>query len=283
MHPPRRSASAFTLVEMMVTAAVVAILGGLIMTLLTMGMTLYTQNVSISQTHFGGLNTVEQLLLKVAAAAEVPVLVDDAGATLAGNGPAAGVRFYTLAASQAYPVPAAANATDTAFTITQAGSRPAPQIGDKVTMADLGFAGVISSVTAAGSNYTVGFASTVGSGFIPAKTTGVAIPAGSKCFLLRPTAFISVNTALRYYPRAMSVAEHGTGAFGNAANFQTIATLLPVNTDTNCFPFQYLDPARRSVDVSLRIRAAAHGSKIANFYTFQTMKTTVAYRSEVTN
>ena len=93
MQRPKRSASAFTLVEMMVTAAVVAILGGVILTLLTMGMTLYTQNVSISQTHFGGLNTVEQLLLKVAAAAEVPVLVDDAGAPLAGNGPAAGVRF----------------------------------------------------------------------------------------------------------------------------------------------------------------------------------------------
>ncbi len=283
MQRPKRSASAFTLVEMMVTAAVVAILGGLIMTLLTMGMTLYTQNVSISQTHSGGLNTVEQLLLQVAAAAEVPVLVDDAGAPLAGNGPAAGVRFYSLASSQAYPVPAAANATDTSFTITQAGSRPAPQVGDKITMSDLGFSGVISSVAASGSNYAVGFASTVGNGFSPVKTTGVAIPAGSKCFLLRPTAFISVSTGLRYYPRAMSVAEQGASVFGNAANFQTIATLLPQNSDTNCFPFQYLDPARRSVDVNLRVRAAAYGSRISNFYTFQSMKTTVAYRSAVTN
>jgi len=283
MHLSRRSTFAFTLVEMMVTAAVVAILGGVIITLLTMGMTLYTQNISLSQTHFGGLNTVEQLLLKVAGAAEVPVLVDDNGAPLAGTGPAAGVRFYCLASSQAYPVPTAANATDTSFTITQAGSRPAPQIGDKITMSDLGFAGVITSVAAAGSNYTVGFASTVGSGFTPAKTTGVAIPTASKCFLLRPTAFISVNTSLRYYPRAMSVANEGASAFGNAANFQTIATLLPQNTDTNCFPFQYLDPARRSVDVSLRIRAAAFGSRIASFYTFQNTKTTVAYRSALTN
>ncbi len=283
MQSPRRSASAFTLIEMMVTAAVVAILGGVIMTLLSMGMTLYTQNVSISQTHFGGLNTVEQLLLKVAAAAEVPILVDDTGAIVVGNGPAAGVRFYSLASSQAYPISSVANATDTSFTITQAGSRPAPQVGDKITMSDLGFAGVISSVVGSGSNYAVGFASTVGSGFTPMKTTGVAIPAASKCFLLRPTAFISVNSALRYYPRAMSVAGEGAGAFGNGANFQTIATLLPQNGDTNCFPFQYLDPARRSVDVSLRVRAAAFGSRIASFYTFQSLKTTVAYRSAVTN
>jgi hypothetical protein len=268
---------------MMVTSAVVAILGGVIVTLLTMGMTLYTQNVSISQTHFGGLVSVEQLLLKVAAAAEVPVLVDDTGAPLLGNGPAAGVRFYSLASSQAYPVPTAANATDTSFTITQSGGRPAPEVGDKITMSDLGFAGVITSVAAAGSNYTVGFVSSVGSGFMPTKTTGVAVPAGSKCFLLRPTAFISVNTALRYYPRAMSVADEGASAFGNEANFQTIATLLPQDADTNCFPFQYLDPARRSVDVSLRVRAAAYGSRIASFYTFQNMKTTVAYRSAMTN
>ena len=283
MHFPRRLVSAFTLVEMMVTAAVVAILGGVIMTLLTMGMTLYTQNVSIGQTHFGGLISVEQLLLKVAAAAEVPVLVDDAGAPVVGNGPAAGVRFNSLGSSQAYPVPTAANATDTTFTITQAGSRPAPQIGDKITMSDLGFAGVITSVAPSGSNYAVGFGGTVGSGFTPAKTTGLAIPAGSKCFLLRPTAFISVNSGLRYYPRAMSVVDQGASAFGNVANYQTIATLLPQSGDANCFPFQYLDPARRSVDVNLRVRAAAFGSRIANFYTFQSMKTTVAYRSAVTN
>ena len=283
MQISRRSGSAFTLVEMMITAGVVALLGGVIMTILTMGMTLYTQNISIGQTHFGGLTTVEQLLTKVAAAVEVPVLVDDAGANLVGTGPAAGVRSYSLGSSQAYPVPTAANATDSSFTITQAGSRPVPQIGDKISMADLGFAGVVSSVSGSSGSYTVGFGSTVGSGFIPAKTTGVAIPAGSKCFLFQPTAFISVNAGLRYYPRAMSVAGQGSGAFNDPANFQTIANLLPQNTDTNCFPFQYLDPARRSVDVNLRIRASAFGSRISNFYTFQSMKTTVAYRSAVTN
>ncbi len=283
MKTSRRSAAAFTLIEVLITSGVVAIVGGIILVLLTMGLTLYTQNVSLGQTHFGGLVSTEQLLLKVATASEVPTLVDEAGATLAGNGPAAGVRFYSPASPQAYLVPAAGSATDTAITIVQSGSRPAPMVGDKITLSDLGFQGVVTSVTVSGSNYTVGFGASLGDGFNPAKASGTVIPASSKCFLFRPISFISVNTSLRYYPRALSVGENGAGAFNDTANFQTIASLLPVNTDTNCFPFQYLDPARRSVDVNLRVRAAAFGSRISNFYTFQSVKTTVAYRSAVTN
>ena len=101
----KRFSPAFTLVEVMVTSGVVAISGGVIFMLLSMGMTLYTQNISIGQTHSAGLVSSEKLLLKVAAATEVPVLVDDAGATQVGNGPAAGVRFFSPASSQAYPVP----------------------------------------------------------------------------------------------------------------------------------------------------------------------------------
>lgn len=281
MQLSKRSAAAFTLVEMMVTVGIVALLGGVVFTLLSMGMTLYTQNVSIGQTHSASLVSSEKLLLKVAAAVETPVLVDDAGATLVGNGPAAGVRFFSPASSKAYPVPSAVSATATSFTITQPVSQPAPQAGDKIVMSDLGFQGVITTVSASGSSYTVGFASSVGSGFSPAKTTGTVIPASSKCFLLSPSAFISVNGVLRYYPRGLSVAQHGATAFNSSANFDSCATLLPAVGQANCFPFQYLDAARRSVDVSLRVRAPAHGSRIDAFYTFQNMKTTVAYRSAI--
>ena len=281
MQLSKRSASAFTLVEMMVASGVAAISGGVIVTLLSLGTTLYTQNISIGQTHSTGLVSSEKLLSKVAAAAEVPVLVDDAGATLAGNGPAAGVRFCSLTSSQAYPLQSAVMATDTSFQITKSGSQPAPQANDKITMSDVGFQGVITSVTVTGANYTVGFASSVGSGFYPAKSSGTVIPAGSKCFLLSPSAFIAVASVLRYYPRSLSVAQQGTTAFNNPANFELISTLLPVGSQTNCFPFQYLDTTRRSIDVNLRVRASAYGSRVSGFYTFQNMKTTVAYRSVV--
>ncbi len=282
MKRTTKAKRAFTLVEMSVAGGVVAMVGMLVFTVLNIGMTLYAQNVSMNQIHAGGLVSTEKLLAKVAAAVEVPVLVDEAGANLAGNGPAAGIRFFSPASSLAYPVPFAVSAADTSFTMTKPVGQPAPQTGDKVTLSDLGFQGVITSVSAAGSSYTVGFAATAGSGFSPVKTSGTVIPAGSKCFLLSPAAFISAGSTLRWYPRALSVAQDGSPAFNNRVNFDPIAALLPVASGTNCFPFQYLDPGRRSVDVSLRLRAAAHGGRISGFYTFQNLKTTVAYRSAVT-
>jgi hypothetical protein len=138
---------------------------------------------------------------------------------------------------------------------------------------------VISTVSGAGSTYTIGFASSVGSGFSPARTAGTVIPAASKGFLSTPMAFISVNGTLRHYPRAMSVAQHGAAVFNTRGNFDAVATLLPVGTLTNCTPFQYPTAARRAIDVKLRVRAPAHGGRIGKFYTFQNLSTTVAYRS----
>lgn len=282
MKPFKRSTSAFTLVEMIVAAGIVAILGAVMFTILSMGMTLYAQNVAINQTHAGSLVSGEKLLFKMAAAAETPVLVDDAGAAVSGNGPAAGVRFFYPASSLAYPVPSAVAATAMSFTITKSASQPAPQVGDKMALSDLGFSAAITSVSSAGSSYTVGFASAVGNGFSPVKTSGTVIPANSKGFLLNPSAFISVGTVLRYYTRALSVAQNGASTFNDPARFDQTATLLPVGTQTNCFPFRYLDAGRRSIDVSMRVRVAAQGGRISDFYTIQNMKTTVAYRSAVT-
>lgn len=279
MRTQERSTSAFTLVEMLVALSVVVILGGVAFALLNLGMTLYAQNSSINKTQAGGLASTEKILVKVAAAVESPVLVDDAGAPVVGNGPAAGIHFFSPASPDAYPVPSAVTATATSFVINKSAGQPAPVAGDRILMADLGFKAVITSVSGSGTSYTVGFGSSVGDGFSPAKTSGTVIPAASKCFLLAPSAFISVDSGLRHYPRALSVAQNGAPAFNNPANFDQSAALLPVGTQTNCFPFQYLDAEHRSVDVNLRIRAPAHGGRVRDFYTFQNIKTTVAYRS----
>jgi hypothetical protein len=279
MQPLPRKHSAFTLAEMVVAAGVTVLVGGIIFALLSIGVTLFAQNTSINQTHAGGLASTEKLLVKLAAAAETPVLVNDAGAPIAGNGPAAGVRFFSPASSRACPVPSAVSATATSFTINTSGNQPAPQTGDKIAMSDLGFQGIITSVSSSGSSHTVGFAGTVGAGFSPAKTSGTVIPADSKCFVLIPSAFISVDAVLRYYPRALSVATDGAPAFNDPARFDPMTMLLPVNPQTNCFPFQNLDPGKRSLDVNLRLRASAHGSRVGGFFTFHNMRTTVAYRA----
>ena len=281
MRAARQSDNAFTLVETMIGTVIVVLLGGIVYTLLNLGMTLYAQNVSLGQTHSNGLEATEKLYLKIAAAEETPALTDDTGATLTGNGPSAGVRFYNLGSPLTYQVIVPVSAAAYSMTLSKTGIQPQPQVGDKITMADLGFQGVITSITSLAGTHTLWFASPIGDGFVPSKFLGIVIPSGSKCFLLQPTAFISVGSVLRHYPRAMSVAEDGSSAFNNPANFVAISSLLPLASQTNAFPFQYLGASRRSIDVNLRLRSPAYGGKVDNFYAYQNLKTTVAHRSSV--
>ncbi len=282
MRTPCHTTSAFTLVETTIGMGVALLLGGIIYTLLSVGMTLYTQGLSLGQTHSSGMATTERLFLDIAAADEVPLLADDTGAAVSGNGPAAGISFYNVGSSQPYGIPNAVWATSYSMTITKTSNQPAPQTGDKITMTDLGFQGVIAAVTSFAGTHTLWFSSTIGSGFVPTQTLGIVIPAGSKCFLLQPSSFISVNGVLRYYPRAKSISQNGSNAFNNPTNFVVVAGLLPASGQTNAFPFQYLDPSRRSIDVNLPLRSAAYGSKVSGFYAYQNLKTTIAYRTAVT-
>lgn len=282
MRISRPTAKAFTLPELMIGLAVTLLVGGIIYLLFNAGMMLYTQNVSLGQTHSGGLEATERLFLDIAQADEVPVLTDDTGATLGDNGPAAGIRFYNLGSSRTYGIPSAVGATVSSMTVTRTTVQPAPQIGDKISMADLGFQGMITAISSSGTSHTISFASAIGNGFNPVKTTGTVIPAGSKCFLLQPSSFVAVNGVLRHYPRALSVAQDGAPAYNNPANFIVVSALLPLTNQVNAFPFQYLDITRRSIDVTLRLRAPAYGSRVGAFYAFQNLKTTVAYRSAVT-
>ncbi len=281
MRAVPHSKHAFTLVETMIGTVIFALLGGIVYTLLNLGMTLYAQNVSLGQTHSNGLEATEKLYLEIAAAEETPELTDDTGASLAGNGPSAGVRFYNLGSPLTYQVILPVSAAAYSITITKTGTQPQPLPGDKITMADLGFQGVITSITNVGGTHTLWFATPIGDGFVPSKFVGTVIPSGAKCFLLQPTAFISVGSVLRHYPRAMSVVEHGSSAFNNPANFVAISSLLPLASQTNAFPFQYLGTSRRSIDVNLRLRSPAFGGKVGDFYAYQNLKTTVAYRTSV--
>jgi prepilin-type N-terminal cleavage/methylation domain-containing protein len=279
LKKPAKPRAGFTLVEMLIASTVAVVLGLVVFSLLNLGVTLFAQNISINQTQSRGLSATEKLGFMLAAAAEAPTLVNDTGAPVTGNGPAAGVRYLIPASAKPYSVPWSVGATANSFAITKGVSQPEPMVGDTITMFDLGFRGVATSVTPSGSSYAVNFGSSVGSRFTPQKAAGTVIPAGSKCFVLKSSAVISVNSLLRYYPRARSVSQDGAIAFNAAANFVPMATLLPVETQTNCFPFQYLDPTRRSVDVKLRVRAPAHGARIKGFYTFQNLQTTAAYRA----
>lgn len=273
----KRNSAAYSVAEVVVATAVAMAVGVVLFTALNTATVLGATNVSINATHFSVRRSVDKILTKVGAAAGAPDLVNADGASIAGNGPAEGIRCLVPASPQAYPVPAAVNATDTSLTAV-VDSRPAAQAGDVILMTDLGFQGTVASSTASGNTQTITLTSTAGSCFSPAKT-GTVIPANSKFFLYSPTAFISVNNVLRYYPRAKSVAADGATAFNNEANYMRIATLVPLNSGTNSLPFQYLGTARRSIDLTLRINTSTYSNRVRIFNQFLSIRTTAAFRS----
>lgn len=272
-----RHQSAFTLVELLVGMVVAVVVGLVLFALLQTATVLYATNVSINETHFAARRSIDRVLAKVEGAPAAPTLLDSNGATVAGNGPAAGLRCLVPASPLAYQVSADVASSATTLTAVVTGL-PTPQIGDSILMTDLGFQGTVASVSGTGTTRTITLTSTAGSCFSPTKT-GTVIPANSKFFLYNPITLIAVSNALRYYPRAKSVAADGSTAFNDGANFTKIAPLVPLTGATDSFPFQYLDASRRSVDTTLRINAPTYSNRVKTFNGFLTLRTTAAFRS----
>ena len=272
-----RNQAGFTLVELLVGMVVAIVVGLVLFTLLQTATVLYANNVSINETHFAARRSLDRILAKVEAASGAPTLVDNTGATVTGNGPAAGLRCLVPASAQAHLVSADVTASATTLTAVMTG-QSTPQIGDVLLMTDLGFQGTVAGVSGSGNTGTITLTSTAGSCFSPPRT-GTVIPANSRFFLYNPVALIAVSNALRYYPRAKSVAADGATAFNDGANYTKFAPLVPLTGATDSLPFQYVDASRRSIDTTLRISAPTYSNRDTAFNGFLTMRTTAAFRS----
>lgn len=273
----KRNSAGYSVAELAVSSAVAMAVGVVIFTILNTATVLSATNVSINATHLSVRRSVDKVLAKVGVAAGAPDLVNADGAVVSGSGPAEGIRCFIPASPQAYPIPSAVNGTDMTLTAL-IDSRPAPRAGDVMIMTDLGFQGTVASSNSSGNSCTITLTTTAGNCFSPVRG-GAVIPANAKFFLYTPTAFISVNNVLRYYPRAKSVAADGAAAFNNEANFMRIATLVPLSGATNSLPFQYLGTARRSVDLTLRINTSTYSNRVKVFNKFLSIRTTAAFRS----
>lgn len=273
----RSAAAGYSVAELAVSSAVAMAVGVVVFTILNTATVLSATNVSINATHLAVRRSVDKVLAKVGVAAGAPDLVNADGAVISGSGPAEGIRCLIPASPQAYPIPSVVNGTDMTLTAV-VDSRPAPRAGDVILLNDLGFQGTVASSTASGNTHTITLTTTAGNCFVPDRG-GAVIPANSKFFLYSPTAFISVNNVLRYYPRAKSVAVDGATAFNNEANYMRIATLVPLSGATNSLPFQYLGTARRSIDLTLRINTSTYSNRVSIFNKFLSIRTTAAFRS----
>ncbi len=246
MHSRR---AAFTLVELLIAAAVSVILAGIIYTVGSEALISFGRNISINRSYSDARLSLERISTALDSAGHVPVLVDSTG--LVTTGPAAGVRFYRYSYLPTYQIPSG-NSGSTSLALTIAAGQSVPAIGDLAVIGQIGFQGTAISVSCAitpGTPNTTGapvpatltFASTITSGCVPAlsasqdftyvagdstKTPPKASNSFS-CQIFTQVAFIAVPpaagtsagvTQLRYYRRAMSANAGGT-AGGGLSNF----------------------------------------------------------------
>ena len=266
----KRRHSAFTLAEMLVTMGVMSVVGGVIYTVATEGLSSFANNASINRTYTDARLALFQVNSAIKSAGHNPILIDATGAisnpvASAVSNSAAGVRFYTMGNLPNYRIPSGSSTLSSLSLTFEAGQAPSttPPIlpGDLATIPLLGFQDTVVSTSgytrsADGSgSITLNFARALWQNCIPAlpvnssnqtvpvsfvPTTDTDGPVYYTCLVFRQVAFIAVpNTtgggaSLRYYPQAMST---GTGsacgnlsAFNNSTAFNNTANFSVVTT-----------------------------------------------------
>ncbi|HEX5177088.1 MAG TPA: hypothetical protein VFV83_08670, partial [Chthoniobacteraceae bacterium] len=120
----------FTFVELLISSVVagVALFGGY--ALLNSALSLYAKNFSLNRSHYTGRVSLEKVTSKIYAAGAAPILIDKTGADIAGDGPAAGIRFCVPTTGTPYTIVGAVSSTQTSAVIQVATGQPLPRASD---------------------------------------------------------------------------------------------------------------------------------------------------------
>lgn len=276
LHFKDRPAGGFTLVEVMVGTSLAVLVAAAAYTLLSATLKLYAENFSLNHSHHSARMPLERMILEINSSGAPPILVNDRGADVGGDGPAPGVRFCTPASSSPYTVTSAAIATATSVELRVNPGQPKPRESDILLIHASpensygnGLQVEISAVTGASSPYTVTLKSAL----------GVPVSDDSSALVLQQGAFIAVGGQLRYYNKVMSEARHGAGAFDAPANFRVLAQVQPAPSTTAAAPFSYANGDHRLLRVNLRARSLRNSNRVSAFNSFLNMQSSIAVKS----
>ena len=269
---------AFTLMEIMVGAAISSILAVAIFALMNAGMILSAKNLSLNLTSNSMRTTLDRVEQIVQMADTMPQLINTSG-TVVANGPAAGIVF-DLAVGSPYVISLTGGiipSTSTSLTLSRSthavASPPAPSPGDIIRIATQAtLRPRVSSVVSGAVDgqmrqpFTTNLTAALGTTVTPIAATVVSAR------LVRNVAFMVMPAGgkpeLRYYP-----------AFDTTVNYND-PTKYTVITDqigtaaADATPFSLVDYDSKSyVSFSLRVRASnadrgMRGQQLGDYNTF---------------
>jgi hypothetical protein len=273
---PLQTQRAFTLVELVIVSAGMAIFGGVMFVAIQSGSILYAKNYSVNETNNTGRNTLGRMTRDIHMSIEAPSLVDEAGATVAGS-PAAGVRFRKYVAGPLMVNSAITAASTTATLTLRAGDRM-PRIGDLLALPQVTLSGsaqdvyiritaVSPAAPATSTSPTVTFVSAAGNWTTPVAASGTLCAIAGVAHIVREVAYIvapgvapaATISQLRYYDRALSVAADGSAAYQNSLNY----TVLISDMTGAVTPFSAA-PGARALSVALQVMETKYSQRISN-------------------
>ncbi len=202
----RQPRSGSTLPEMLVTVAILTLVGLMVFLVLNTGMVLYAKNTAVNSAHQQARAGVDQMLTNLHSSVSIPQLTDanlQPVPELDGSGqpaPAAGISFQTFNAGP-FPVVLDASSTSTSI-VLQCGSY-VPPANARLNIPSHGIELDVVSSLLIGSNRKFVFASPIGTD-VDVAASGIEGQSGVSYII---TAFITtrlsysvVSTELRYYP-----------------------------------------------------------------------------------
>lgn len=208
-RPSLSRAGAFTLIEVLVAAAVSAGVGLMVFLFLNSGMVLYAKNTAVNSAHQQARSGIDQMLAYLHASVSIPELTNTslqqvAEVDASGNAvPAPGLSFQSFYAGP-YPVVVNANATDTSVTLYCPGYTSAANARLNIPSHDIEYD--INSTTTAGSNLRFNLAAPAGGIGTAIAISGTGIEGGTgttyiiTAFITRRMSYAVVGNELRYYP-----------------------------------------------------------------------------------
>jgi len=197
----------FTLAEVMVSTAIMTVVGLMIFLILNSGMVLYAKNTAVNTAHQQARAGVDQMLQNIHSSVSIPQLVDSnlqpITTIIDGSGSpvqAPGISFQSFAAGP-FPVVVDALATDTSVTLNCPGYTPGA--GARLNIPAFGIEFDIASTTVSGANLRYNLGQAIGTA-IDIVGTGIEGGTGTTysitAFITARKSYAVVGGDLRYYP-----------------------------------------------------------------------------------
>jgi prepilin-type N-terminal cleavage/methylation domain-containing protein len=188
---------AFTLIEVLIATAIMAVVGGILFTTLWQGTILFAKNTAINVAHQQARISVIQIEKDLHSCVSVPQLIDANRLSIPGNGPAAGIAFQHFASGPFQVAPGDYRTTQRWINIITNGVKP--KVGQRLNIVTHNIESYITAVSGiSATNYRLTLDANLNN---EVNTTLSGQVVNISSFITDQVTYIVESGQLRFYPK----------------------------------------------------------------------------------